>query len=404
MQSERPKAIWRKLRGLLKHEDSAAARDLAKAGNFDERIGRAGEDLAAFDKNAQITKWQRAGNKLNKEQRREQVSARAAVRSLTRKPAILAQPEDFSGEAAEARYGLGRNKKTGRIEGLRQKQLATLARGTAEGQAADVDENRIAAAEAAVNANFERGDTAQLGNVRAEEARLEAALKKGREDKATVEQLKKDYFENVSQFDKQGKLLPSDVRAQHEKTAHAASAKILGLTLENHDPELEKYLDQLKGEVSKKLTDEQIEKLRLAPSAVSGLRDDIQARLTKNLSRRKSSWPERSESSRSRMARIDTGKLSAGEKQFQERLDKTPARQAAYLPAVGRRGPANATGRHVTGRIQTFGQSLELGPRDGFGFKPSLGSRRKTRRGRAAIGPVRVAAAARQSGPSQSTA
>ena len=208
--------------------------------------------------------------------KQDQAASRRLVQARAAKNR-LGWNEDFSGEAGDENFGIGQRRQVGRIAELRQKTLDAGVKVGREKQEADSDQQLLGATAAEVRKRQDAGNDAELANVRKTEEQLAADIKKTAEENKRVQDLAKTFHANVSQFDKKGNLLPADKQAERLQKARSAGSEILALTLDSKDEGLNTKLASLQAEIAKKLTDEEIGHLRLAPDALDGVHEQIQA-------------------------------------------------------------------------------------------------------------------------------
>jgi TP901 family phage tail tape measure protein len=312
-------------RSLHEREDSAVKRDSGKADSLAERV-RHGQEVIddAGDKQANHLRA-----RLGKQEAKQLVQARAARKGQLGR-------EDFGEENQEGNFAISQRRKSGRLAELRDKALNAGTKVDVERQESDADQGLLAAAAAKVRGSQDVGNAAQLGNVRQTEEQLQAAIKKTADENKRVADLTKTFHENVSQFDKKtGKPLPQDQQAERAAKARAAGSEILGLTLDSKDDGLNAKLASLQAEISKKLTDEEITNLRLAPEAIDGLQSQLQAALDKTKFELHAEIKFASDTGHTPVKNgvLDPEELSAGSKASTDRLAELE-KQRAQIPAT----------------------------------------------------------------------
>jgi TP901 family phage tail tape measure protein len=273
-----------KAKGVVKHEDHLVEHDDNKVAAKRRKLWRAEEGLDDFDQQAALVEQGRQ-EKLESRtqraaQRKEKLAAQNQFNVLRRKnPQVKFAGGQFVGGDDATRAQLEQFRRNKKLRGVAQDQddlHEAVGDARQARQDADAGNAVVGDAEKRVRANQAGGNAAQLTNLRKDSAELEAGLNKTRETYEHLKQLVDTVNQNISETDKKGNLLPSDERAKRAKKASGAATEILELTVDSKDEALNKYVEGLKSAIAKRLTDEQIQHIRLVPDNVLGIHAQVQ--------------------------------------------------------------------------------------------------------------------------------
>ncbi|HEX4144703.1 MAG TPA: phage tail tape measure protein [Pirellulales bacterium] len=329
-------------RSLQEREDRAVTRDQGKLDNLGERIRHGQETVDdAGDREANHLRTRSA--KRDEKTARQLVQARAARKW---------QGEDFAGEEQLAGFNIGQRRKTGRLAELRQKQIDAGNKVGAEKLDADSDQELLGNAAARIRKAQDAGNAAQLANIRQREEQGKTDEKDALEKLNRLRELTKEYRSNISQFDhKTGKPLPPDQQADRLAKARAAGSQILALTIDSKE---ESKLASLQEEISKRLSDEQITRLRLAPEALDGVASQLQAALDRTTFALKAEVRFAQDSGHTPVKNgvLDSEELTDGSKASTERLADLERHRAAVEPT---KAEITSYGRQAGSLAETAG-------------------------------------------------